>query len=363
MFVVLVGRPGIGKSIGCINPAIRLLQDAGTAHILSDKLTIEYVLDTLSKGFSVSSIAGLAQSMAGLVSGAPATAGMPIQFGRESTSLISAPELSVFLKHPEDALPILNQLWDSVPGKMQYGTRYKRLVEITDPCQSLLGGSAPRYLVKSIPSDAVGGGFTRRVSFVYSNDEPRTIYFPNGHGMAGLRTRADLIADLQHISTQLTGAVQFEDDKAKDSFIVVRDNSKSDEFDDEVTASYKESAWVHTLKLACILSAARSDSLTISKADIEEAYDKIQSVAKDIPRVFSGVGSGDLVSLGETIIRYVERVGYATRGAIARACWKETHNLDDIDRLLHLFTTVAPPLLIEETVGSKTLYKPISTRP
>jgi hypothetical protein len=353
MYVVLVGRPGIGKSKYSINPAIKLLTDAGTANILSDKLTIEYVLDTLSKGFSVTSVTGLAQSMSGYQSGVMPT------FGRESASIISAPELSVFLKHPEDALPILNQLWDADPGKMQYGTRYKRLVEIADPCQCLLGGSAPQYLVKSIPNDAVGGGFTRRVSFIYSDVDKKPIYFPDGHGLAGIRLRQDLISDLQHIGKSLGGAFDLADAAAKGAFTDLIDASVSEEFDDEAVASYKTSLWVHATKLAIILSASRGDDKAITVADIKEALNATKEVAKDIPKVFRGVGSGSLTELGEAILKFVEAKGYATRGAIARACWKTSNNPDDIDRLLTLFTSASPPFLEIETLGNKILYKPV----
>src|SRR6266404_9563457 len=57
LYVVLVGRPGIGKG-AAMNPVIAMLKEAGTSNILSDRITMEYVLEKLSKGFPKVSATG-----------------------------------------------------------------------------------------------------------------------------------------------------------------------------------------------------------------------------------------------------------------------------------------------------------------
>src|ERR1700733_8753255 len=51
LFTVLVGRPGLGKG-SAIGPALSLLKASDTANILSDRVTIEYILERMAKGWS-----------------------------------------------------------------------------------------------------------------------------------------------------------------------------------------------------------------------------------------------------------------------------------------------------------------------
>src|SRR5260370_25216813 len=56
LFTVLVGRPGLGKG-AAVNPAMSILKEANTTAVLSDRVTIEYVLEKLSKGFPATAVA------------------------------------------------------------------------------------------------------------------------------------------------------------------------------------------------------------------------------------------------------------------------------------------------------------------
>src|SRR5271157_5790829 len=80
LYVVLVGRPGLGKG-AAMNPAIALMKEAGTVNILSDRVTMEYVLQKLSQGFPKMHT-GPAQSL---------------RLGTDASALIVSTELSVFI--------------------------------------------------------------------------------------------------------------------------------------------------------------------------------------------------------------------------------------------------------------------------
>jgi Protein of unknown function (DUF3987) len=310
MFTILVGRPGYGKG-GAVNPALGILNEANSANVLSDRLTIEYVLERLSKGF---------QATIPSVTSVKMPLPQAFTLGKEASAMIFAPELSVFVSSTH-TLQILSDLWDAREGKFHYGTRHKGEWSIQDPCLSMLAASAPDWLIRTIPTDAVGGGFTRRVNFVLSNKPTlKTNPWPSSNGSG--QVRSDLIEDLRAIS-HLRGEMVL-DNACKQEFEKMY-TSTSGEWEDEATASYITTRWAHTVKLAMVFSACRDDSRIITFQDFTKARDLVDSVVVDIKTVFRGAGTGDYVAACDKVIQYLEMKPGATRKEIMSFLWKYCH--------------------------------------
>jgi len=334
LYTVLVGRPATGKGTS-INPAMALLKEANTANVLSDRLTIEYVLERLSTGFPSTNIIG-----------------GQITTAVDSSAIIFASELSVFLRKSTDALADLAQLWDCLPD-FDYGTRQRGMYTIKNPCVSLLGGSPPSWLAKSVPNDAVGGGFTRRVNFVYTKSDPvLPTWEPLHPSLNGTGKRRDELIDDLRLIHGLRG--QF---KATPEFIKTFDAytqaTKFDDFDDESKTGFKASKWVNTTKLCMILSISRDDSFLLRKEDLNLAIKMTDKVEEDLGLVFRTVGeSSDTVAAGH-ILNFVERRGKATFSHILQATWRHSSK-DDTIRILS--TLVGAGLLGEGMSGTSTIY-------
>jgi hypothetical protein len=222
LYTVLVGRPAIGKGLA-MNPVIDLMKRAGTVNVLSDRITMEYALEKLSKGFPKIHPTGTNPN-----------GSQAIKLGTEATALITSTELSVFLTASQFSITCLTDLWDSKEGIYQYGTRGKGEWNINEPCVSLLGGSAQDYLIKSIPADAIGGGFTRRVNFVFGPQKDKKDKLKEQNKAVQLL----LEDDLRQISL-IRGEMTY----SKEAFKIMeeyRKESEPDEFDYEATASYKD---------------------------------------------------------------------------------------------------------------------------
>lgn len=315
MFTVLVARPGIGKGAAMV-PAEGLLKEANTSNILSDRLTMPFVLEQLAKGFP---------SQFSAVPGSGA-----INIGTETAAMLYAPELSVFIRQPEEYLPDLANLWDSREGDISYGTRGKGEYKIKSPCVSMLAGSAPNWLVKSIPANAVGGGFTRRVNFVYAKSKEQYIPWPNGKGYSGNRTA--LIDDLRHISSNIRGEMTFAQD-ARPVFESCYNSALPAEFDDEATSVFKTSKWAHATKLAMVLSASESDTLVITKKNFEDALVRIDEVIEDISMVFRAIGESELVEVADKVLQYIELKGFVSTHDMLHALWRHV-TYDDLNAIL-----------------------------
>lgn len=328
---MLVGRPGIGKG-AALNPAINLLKESKTANILSDRVTMEFAMEKLSNGFPI---------MGG-------TNGK-VKIGSEATAVIVSTELSVFITASQFSITALSDLWDSKEGIYQYGTRGKGEFNINNPYVSLMGASAQDWLIKSIPADAVGGGFTRRVNFVFASKKDKKVAWPMHNGAD---TVPKLVNDLQHIGHNIGGEFKFSL-AAQKIFEPYYLSCEPSEFDDEATAVYKSSKWANAAKVAMCLSVAKSDSLIIEACDFQQAIDMVEDVAADLKVVFRAVGESPLVTAQDKVIRFIESKGMATKQEILSTNWRHMTS-DDLDRILATLCTAG--YLIEKQIGKKTMY-------
>jgi hypothetical protein len=332
----LVGRPGLGKG-AAINPAVALLKEAGVVNVLSDRITMEYTLEKLSKGFPKMSATPLAGS-----------SNSTMKLGSEATCLIVSSELSVFLTASQFSITCLTDLWDCKEGIYQYGTRGKGEWHLNNPYVTLIGGTAQDWLIKSIPADAVGGGFTRRVNFVFATKKEKKVAWPSRNGV---NTTALLINDIQEIHC-LGGEMRFTP-SARPHFESYYNSCEPNDFDDEATVVYKTSKWANAAKLAMCISASRGDSLEISKDDFEEAVVKTEEVVEDLKVVFRSVGESPLILATGKIYNFIENRGYATRQEILSVNWHHVTDLD-LDRII---ATLREAHIIEErSVGKKVMY-------
>jgi hypothetical protein len=333
LYTVLVGRPGLGKG-SAINPIISILKEADLVNVLSDRMTIEYILERMAQGWQAIGRAG-----------APGQ----ISVGVDHSTLIKSNELSVFISASQATLQILTDLWDTNEGAYLYGTRHKGEFKVDNPYVCLIGGSTQEWLVSSVPSNAVGGGFTRRVNFVVAHDREKPLPWPVVSNHAPIRDK--LVQDLRQMSG-LHGEIKFHANAVK-SFENIYLSSNPSEFDDEATSSYKTSLWAQVCKVAMCLSAARSDDLTINFDDLKEAEKLVRIVASNVPKVFRAVGESELVVAGDKVLRFIENKGFASRSEILKAHWRDVTS-DELDRVLA--TLKEGNIIYDYQQGRKTMY-------
>lgn len=341
MYVILVGHTGLGKGRS-INPAVGLLRESGCANVLSDKLTIQYILEKLSdRGQQVAQIQAQASTLS---------------IGHDASCFISSPEIEDLILTSDTMAP-LKELWECKDGPFEYGTRSRGLVKIAKPCPTLLGGCTPSQVAELFPTKTVGGGFVRRCNFVYEYEKSQNIPWPtprNGNDLL----RNSLVNDLRHIG-QLHGQFRFEQ-KAQSLFTQYYNRTTviSDEFADEASLSYDTTKSYHALKMAMALSESRSDSLEISMLDMLMAISMVDKSGKNLNRVFRAVGDSEMATIMEKVLRFIEqrgKTGFVTRADMMGALWRDvgsTRNLDDI-----LMSLEAGHVIKSEQRFNKTVFK------
>ena len=342
MYTVLVGRPGLGKGLA-MNDVMPILKDAKVTNILSGKLTMPYVLDVMSKGFPIVSH------------------GPTITTGIDHSAFMYSSELSVFINSYKDTIEVLTDLWDTLDVQFTYGTMTHSKKMIPAPTLSLLAGSAPEWLAKSIPHDAVGGGFTRRVNFIYA-DRKEPSSSKNGNNLVGMYN--DLVSDLREISN-LKGPIKFDRPVLPMLEEYIR-AAEPDEFDDAATAGYSTTKPAHVIKIATVLSVSRDDSLIITQEDFNKAVTLVDAAGDSMKKVFRSVGASDYVTSCDKILRFLENkmdlaqkrpnvIGKATRNELMSILWKDINSTAELDMILEMLKGAG--LVIERQSGHHVTYE------
>jgi len=335
-YIILISPPGIGKGTA-INPILELLEEAGTANLICDRVTAEKVIEMLSNGFG---------------SGIKATQGK-VAVVSDRTSIIAATELPIYLNSSVWTMELMCDLWDNKPGGTSYSTKTKSSFAAKDTCVSLIGGCVPDYIRKlnREAMTAVTGGFTSRCIFVFGADKSKLVPWPTTNGHYA-KLKKDLVNDLQHIST-LSGEVTF----SKDAKTMWENHylgyAKSDPFESEVMAGFKSRTMAHVFKAAMALAVAEDDTLVVQRQHLYNAIGLIDKIRNQLDVTFRAVGESSLASAQDRILTYIDLKAMASRSNILRD--NRRHITDeDLTRVLYILTTSG--LITEQQQGNGTVY-------
>jgi len=175
MYLILVGDSGIPRKTTSVNMALGLIRDlyAGddTLGIIDAKLTsehLDHIIHERSKLHGSGQVA------------------------------IGVPELAVFMGSEAYLVNMpatLTDLYDC-PASRQGGTISRGLSEQRDVWVSLISGSTPIWLLKTVNPKVVEGGFSSRCMFVVSNEPKQSIPWPMEEDNANARD--DLVDTLHY---------------------------------------------------------------------------------------------------------------------------------------------------------------------
>ena len=162
-------------------------------------------------------------------------------------------------------ISILTKLYDC--EDLDYRTRARNLELVKEPCLTILGGSTMQWIKETVPVVAIGGGFTARVIFVYSNKRRQFVAWPERTEQER-QLEQDIISDLGQVRL-ITGPF-IVTDKAKELYCkeYVDFCSTSKLFEDPNMSGYAGRRHVMILKLAMCASASSKDSREIDELDM-----------------------------------------------------------------------------------------------
>ncbi len=219
---------------------------------------------------------------------------------------IYSQELTVFLGYNNQQLMADLADWYDCRDQWTYRTKNMGTDEIFGVWVNLFGATTPELLQTTMPRDAVGGGLTSRMLFVFEQNKSKTVVCP----MLSKEEEAIQISlehDLQRVSMM---AGEF---KVTEEFLEVwskwyrATDAAAPVFDDYRFAGYVERRPTHLLKMSMIMSASRSDEMVIREEDFDRALAILKRTEVKMPFTFSGMGKfkdSDVMHRVMTTVKY-----------------------------------------------------------
>lgn len=206
-----------------------------------------------------------------------------------SSLTIFSKELTVFLGYNNQQLMMDLTDWFDCGDVWEYRTKNMGTDDITGVWVNLIGATTPDLLNSTLPRDAIGGGLTSRMIFVYEQDKDHTELAPF-LSPEEMELGTNLLIDLEKIA-MLNGTFRATEDYVErfTSWYSIAD-STAPPFDDYRFAPYFERKPTHLWKLSMIMNAARTSSMILDSCDFDRALSLLTATEVKMPQTFSGYG-------------------------------------------------------------------------
>jgi len=323
MYVVICGPSGNRKSTA-IRPVRQLLQ-ALEVPIGSDSVTREGLIKTMTSNEKVID--------------------PPIDFlepTHSSITIISS-ELAVFLgvNNPQFLSALTD--WYDCQSPWIYSTRGRGDELVRGIWVNLIGCITPMMVRQSLPRNAIGGGLTSRIIFVYGEGRSKLVSRPT-YGEDTLAEFDELLTDLIDMG-ELQGEFKFTqeyENRYADWYEESYHNPPSHLSAD--FAAYLERRPMHVRKLSMIFNASRDGDMLLDVEDFDRALALIEETEVDMPKVFSVYGDLEEAELFQRILTYVKVHTPLTMGALMGQFYKDISS----ERMYEFLSTVGrtdPPII------------------
>tara|TARA_R100000808_G_C2139349_1_gene147290 strand:- start:803 stop:1981 length:1179 start_codon:yes stop_codon:yes gene_type:complete len=316
MYIVLCGPSGKARKSTAMGPGMKMLRTLGVK-LAAESVTREALIRELknSNATQVDPDDGSMHLHASLT--------------------VVSPELTVFLGYNNSAL--LSDLtdWYDCRDRWTYRTKNMGTDDIVGVWVNLIGATTPELLQTTMPRDAIGGGLTSRIIFVYEEKKGKIVPAPF-LSPEEVELREWLVTDLEKIG-MLSGEFKITKkflDKWIEWYTAQEDNPP---FKDLRFSGYIERRPNHVLKLCIILSASEGDSKVITDKHLDRALKILGKTEKKMPYTFSGVGKMETADVMARVMATI-----ATNGTMTFSSLLETYYYDaDQDTLQKILATLS----------------------
>jgi hypothetical protein len=211
--------------------------------------------------------------------------------------------------------------WFDCRDPWKYRTKGCGTDEIHAVWLNLIGATTPASLQSALPPEAIGGGFTSRIIFIYEEDKGKLVPFPFPTETE-LRLYEKLTLDLQHIGL-LRGQFCFTDEWIDKYNGWYAQQAQHPPQLGILFEHYIDRRSLHLRKLCSIMAAVRSDDMIITGKDFDRALQILTSTEIKMSKVFAGFGHNRDAAVLDRVMK--------TIASNKRITIAELHNLYHLD--------------------------------
>lgn len=316
LYIVLVGKSGGARKGTAMKIGRDILKGVPTVEVVAESITRERLIQKLADLSGRSSFGVKADPISGTIQRSQAQAALTC----------FSEELAVFLKQKNiDFLSNLTDFYDS-HDTWKYETKNNGEDHIYGICFNLLGATAPDWMQSMLPQEAVGGGFTSRVIFIFEERKGKSVpeeIYSNWH----VERKKQLINDL-NIIANLEGQYELSPEarKAYNDWYAAEDAKIAKgqyPIDDVRFVGYCERRANHIRKLMMILLASRSNQKVIELIDFNRALEILTKAELKMPKAFGGLGRSAYSEAVEMVLDYILTHKKCTRKELMRQFYRD----------------------------------------
>ena len=333
MYVVLVGPSGNRKGTA-MGPGMKFLREMGIK-VAAESITREALIRELKQSNDTQ---------------------VDIKTGDmffHASLTIYSQELTVFLGYNNQALMSDLTDWYDCRDAWTYRTKNMGTDEIIGVWVNLIGATTPELLQTTLPRDAIGGGLTSRIIFVYERNRSK-ITPADFQTKEELELQKVLLADLERICT-MSGEF-----KCTEEFIELYTNwyleysGEPPLFTDYSFSGYLARRPTHLRKICMLLSASRSNEKVLTGDDFKRALGILELTEKNMKYTFSGVGRLNTADIMERVMATVANAKEIEYGQLLRLFVRDADK-DLMDKMVETMFSIkfAKP---DYSQGKKIIY-------
>lgn len=275
LYVVLVGPSATGKGTA-MSPGLDLLQDLKHIKIAAQATSLQALIRRLKE---------TNYSDPDLETG---------EVQLHSSMTIFSKEFTVFLGYHNRELMATLCDWYDCDRHWIYETISRKTEEIVGVWVNIVAATTPDLIRSSMPLDAIGGGLTSRIIYIFEERKAKLVPLPMQTSKEkGLYIH--LLHDLEKIY-MLSGCFKYTTDFMDIWTDWCNFAEKNPPFSDPKFDGYLGRRRSHVMKLSMIMCASRykeQNQMVITRDDFERALVTLEEAEKRMLLVFRGVGKSD----------------------------------------------------------------------
>jgi len=269
MYVVLVAPSGKARKGTAMIPGLRLLKKLGIK-LASNSVTRQALIRDLKRSSDTEVD--------------PSTGAMDIH----ASLTVFSKEFTVFLGYQNNELMSDLTDWYDCDDDWEYRTKHEGVDDVKGVWVNIIGATTPDLIQSSMPLNAIGGGLTSRMVFVYEQRKGKTVHTPF-YTERELALWEELSLDLEQIR-MLKGEFKVTKEFLATWIDWYTDCDRNPPFDDPRFSGYLERRPAHSMKLAMICNASRTGSMLLDREDLERSVEILRQTEVKMRFTFSGVG-------------------------------------------------------------------------
>lgn len=293
-YIIMVAPPGIVSKSTTANIGMNLLRRIDGVRFGPDVVTWQALVETL--GHSTEMVLN------------PVTG----EYLPMSCITIASDEFGTLL-NPQDRemVDVLVSLWDGKRGSFSKVTKSSGNDMVENPWINIIACTTPSWLAGNFPEYMIGGGFTSRCVFVYTDHKRQEVAYPDECVPPEFEAmQTCLVHDLEIISTMVG---QFDlSPEAREwgrQWYASHWRNPPALLSNEQFGGYLARKQTHIHKLAMVLSAACTSELVISPDILSAAADIVSALELDMPKVFERIGQTDITRGAHDLVSIVTAAG------------------------------------------------------